>query len=123
MGEGVAALDASGAFRYVSPAAAALLGRRGDELAGRTIDAVLPEATGLRTCLCRARDAGGTPLDWQGRLGPGGVELAVTAVAVGELLLVTLRPAGGGQVDGEEEPRRPTPSATGCGTWPRSPRR
>ncbi len=75
LSEGVAALDADGVFGYLNPAATALLGLGSEELLGRTVTEVLPEAAELIDCLSRAREAAGTPVTWHGRVHPGGAQL------------------------------------------------
>jgi sigma-B regulation protein RsbU (phosphoserine phosphatase) len=106
LAEGVAVLDAGGAFRAVDPAVAALLGRRREDLLGRTAADVFPDAVDLLECLSRARAAEtATPLTWQGWIDPGGDQRSVTARAWEDLLLLTVRPARPSDGDGGDAER------------------
>src|SRR5215210_1964429 len=90
--DGVVILDADWTVCFVNPAGAALVGRRADELTGRTIWAGVPELTGtiFHSFLLHARGAG-SPVTWRGFYAPAGRWLSATAVAVGDLMQVSLR--------------------------------
>src|SRR5215210_5295218 len=90
--DGVVILDAEWTVCFVNPAGAALVGRRTDELTGRTIWVAVPELTGtiFHSFLLHARGAG-SPVTWRGFYAPAGRWLSATAVAVGDLMQVSLR--------------------------------
>jgi phosphoserine phosphatase RsbU/P len=90
--DGVVIFDAQWTVCFINPAGAALVGRRADELTGRTIWAGLPELTGtiFHSFLLHARGAG-RPVTWRGFYAPAGRWLSATAVVVGELLQVSIR--------------------------------
>src|SRR3954454_22853854 len=90
--DGVVIFDAQWTVCFVNRAGAALVGRRAEELTGRSIWGALPEMTGtiFRSFLRRARGAGGRVPG--GCFSPrAGRWLSATAVGVGELLQVSIR--------------------------------
>jgi len=90
--DGVVLFDAQWTVCFINPAGAALVERRADELTGRSVWAGLPELTGtiFHSFLLHARGAG-RPVTWRGFYAPAGRWLSATAVAVGELLQVSIR--------------------------------
>jgi sigma-B regulation protein RsbU (phosphoserine phosphatase) len=102
--DGVAVFDADWTICHVNPAAAALIDRPADELAGRIAQVALPELAGttFHSFLLHARSVG-TPVSWRGFYAPAGRWLAATAVVVDDLLVVSFRADGG----------RPGPAAAG----------
>jgi len=90
--DGVLVFDAAWTVCFVNRAGAALVGRRADELTGRSIWVALPEMRGtiFRSFLLHARGAG-RPVTWRGFYAPAGRWLSATAVPVGELLQVSIR--------------------------------
>src|SRR4051795_8016350 len=90
--DGVAIFDPAWRVCFVNRAGAALVGRRADELTGRSIWAALPEMSGtiFHSFLLHARGAG-RPVTWRGFYAPAGRWLSATAVVVGELLQVPIR--------------------------------
>jgi sigma-B regulation protein RsbU (phosphoserine phosphatase) len=90
--DGVVIFDPAWTVCFINPAGAALVGRRADELTGRSIWVALPEMRGtiFHSFLLHARGAGRT-VTWRGFYAPAGRWLSATAVLVGELLLVSIR--------------------------------
>src|SRR4051794_9802251 len=84
--------DGEWAGCFINRAGAALVGRRADELTGRSIWVALPDMRGtiFRSFLLHARGAG-RPVTWRGFYAPAGRWLSATAVPVGELLQVSIR--------------------------------
>ncbi len=104
--DGVAVFDADWTIGYANPAAARLLGRSAEELAGRNLMIALPELVGtaLHAFLLHTRVTGG-PSTWQGLYAPAGRWLTVTADLDGDRLQISLRAApahlpGPGAADG-----------------------
>ncbi|MGY1781977.1 SpoIIE family protein phosphatase [Geodermatophilus sp. SYSU D01036] len=89
---GMAVFDADWTLRYANPAAAGLLGRPTEPLAGRNLWIALPELAGtaLHGFLLHARTAG-TPTTWRGFYVPTGRWLSVTAEPVEDLLQLSIR--------------------------------
>jgi sigma-B regulation protein RsbU (phosphoserine phosphatase) len=92
--DGVAVFDADWTVCYANPAAARLLGRPGEELAGRNLWIALPEVAGsvFHSFLLHARTVG-TPVTWRGFYAAGGRWLSATAELVEDLLQVYVREA------------------------------
>src|SRR3954454_8790971 len=90
--DGVVIFDAEWTVCFLNRAAAALIGRRADELTGRSIWVAAPELSGtiFRSFLLHAHGAG-RPVTWRGFYAPAGRWLSATAVVVGELLQVSNR--------------------------------
>src|SRR4051794_29924051 len=84
--------DGEWAGCFINRAGAALVGRRADELTGRSLWVALPEMSGtiFHSFLLHARGAG-RPVTWRGFYAPAGRWLSATAVVVGELLQVPIR--------------------------------
>jgi PAS domain S-box-containing protein len=85
LSDGVAVLDTDWSIGYANPAAARLLGRPGEELAGRNLWMALPELAGtaLHAFLLHARSTGGSAR-WQGFYAPAGRWLTLTADLAGD---------------------------------------
>jgi sigma-B regulation protein RsbU (phosphoserine phosphatase) len=90
--DGVVIFDAEWTVCFINRAGAALVGRRVDELTGRSIWVAVPEVTGtiFHSFLLHARSAG-RPVTWRGFYAPTGRWMSATAVLVGGLLQVSLR--------------------------------
>ena len=90
--DGVAVFDAEWTLCHVNPAGAALLDRPVAELAGRSVQAALPELadTIFHSFLLHARSSG-SPVTWHGFYAPAGRWLTATAVVVDDLLVVSFR--------------------------------
>jgi sigma-B regulation protein RsbU (phosphoserine phosphatase) len=90
--DGVAVFDADWCICYANPAAARLLGRPGEELAGHNLWIALPEVAGslFHSFLLHARTVG-TPVTWRGFYAVGGRWLSATAELVEDLLQVYVR--------------------------------
>ncbi len=115
--DGVAVLDADWTIDYANSAAARLLGRPAEELAGRDLWIALPELAGtaLHAFLLHARSAGG-PATWRGFHAPAGRWLTVTAELAGDRLQVLLRAADAHlPVSGVEGSAPPAGMHTGAG--------
>src|SRR3954453_5931634 len=107
--DGVVIFDAQWTVCFINRAGAALVGRRAEELTGRSIWVALPEMTGtiFRSFLLHAPGAG-SPVTWRGFHPPAGPWRLATAVVVGDLLQVSIREGpsrlaepvdGGGELD------------------------
>ena len=90
--DGVVIFDAEWTICFINGAGATLVGRRPDELTGRSLWLALPELSGtiFHSFLLHAR-AAGRPVTWRGFYAPAGRWLSATAVVVGELLQVSVR--------------------------------
>jgi sigma-B regulation protein RsbU (phosphoserine phosphatase) len=90
--DGVVIFDGEWTVCFINRAGAALIGRRADELTGRSIWVAGPELSGtiFRSFLLHARGAGRS-VTWRGFYAPAGRWLSATAVVVGELLQVSIR--------------------------------
>src|SRR3954463_8217460 len=90
--DGLVIFDAEWTVCFINRAGAALVGRRADELTGRSIWVAGPEMSGtiFHSFLLHARVAG-RPVTWRGFYAPAGRWLSATAVVVGELLQVSIR--------------------------------
>src|SRR4051794_5313717 len=90
--DGLVIFDAEWTVCFINRAGAALVGRRADELTGRSIWVASPEMSGtiFHSFLLHARGAG-KPVTWRGFYAPAGRWLSATAVVVGELLQVSVR--------------------------------
>src|SRR3954463_10326222 len=90
--DGLVIFDAEWTVCFINRAGAALVGRRADELTGRSIWVASPEMSGtiFHSFLLHARGAG-KPVTWRGFYAPAGRWLSATAVVVGELLQVSIR--------------------------------
>src|SRR3954469_7243003 len=90
--DGVVILNGEWTVCFINSAGAALIGRRAEELTGRSIWVAGPELSGtiFRSFLLHARGAGRS-VTWRGFYAPAGRWLSATAVVVGELLQVSIR--------------------------------
>src|SRR3954464_1943913 len=107
--DGVVIFDAQWTVCFINRAGAALIGRRAEELTGRSVWVAGPEMSGtiFRSFLLHARGAG-SRVAWRGFYAPLGRWLSAPAVVVGELLQVSIRevtsrlaepPDDGGELD------------------------